>query len=287
MRAAGQFRSTQHHFRMCCEILVDIGTVPASTNSLPVRFLERLAYILGSECSLFQNQNIRHNRSTGISGKRSVRQSDCTQQVRSFHDVLSHRIVSAVHGVAAGDKHHDTAGPYLIQALSKEVIVDRIGNCLGIVLVGNGVVTEGNITDCHIHVTIRDVGLLKALDTHIRIGVQVFCKQTGDIVQFHHSPALDLSSHISRHSAYEITHAGGRLQHSAAGKAQLLQAVIHGLDNFDTGIMCILGAFSGRLVLFLGKHVLEFFKLCLQALYCFILDFAGSVVGNRFTKGIC
>ena len=288
IQTTGQLRFTQHHFRMRSEILIDISTIPTGIGyAFPVGIFKGFTCILRSVCSLFQDQDIRHNLGTGIAGKGRVRQTNGTQQVSSLHDVLPDRIIFAIHGIAGCNKHHNTAGSHLVQCLGKEVIMDRAGDCLGIVLVGHAVLTERNVTDCHIHVSVRDIGFLKALDTHICVGIQVLGKQAGNMVQLHHGPALYLCAHIGRHRSHEVTNAGGRLQHSAAGKAQLLQAVIHGLDNLNAGIVGVLGTFSGRLVFFLGKYAPKFFKLSFQTLHSFILDLPGLPVGYRLTKSIC
>ena len=261
IHAALHGRRTQNHFRVVVEVIVDVCAVPVAFDRSGVRcFQEVLASIIGVRCSLFQDQNIRHDLSAGVALESSIRKSNCAQQVGPLHDVATYRGIAAIHGIAGSDKHHDAAGSHLVQRLSKEIVVDGTGYLLGIVLVRNGVVAERNVANCHIHEVIRDVGLLKALDAHICIGIQVLSNQTGNAVQLHHRPATHLFTHICRHGAHEVTHAGRRFHHSAAGKAQMLQTVIHGLDDGNVGIMGVQGRTSCAAVFLLGQ---QFLQLCI------------------------
>ena len=251
---------------MIVEIIVDIRTAIASRNRSGVRsFQEFLTGIICILCSLFQHQNIRNDLGTGISLEGGIRKTDSTQQVSVLHDVAAHSAVTAVHGVAGCDKHHDTAGSDLIQRLCKEIVVNRAGDLLRILLVRNGIVTKRHITDGHIHEVVGNISLLKALDAHIGIGIEVLGDQASNAVQLHHGPATDLGCHIRRHSTHEVTNAGRRLHHSAAGKAKLTEAVIHSLDHGNIRIMCIQGRASCASVFFLGQ---QFFQL---------LEFLGPV----------
>ena len=261
VHAALEGCSTQNHFRVVVEIIVDVCNVPIPCNRSGGRcFQEVLTGIIGVGCSLFQDQNIRHDLSASVALERSIRKSDCAQQVGPLHDVTTYRGIAAVHGIAGGNEHHDAAGSHLVQRLGKEVVVDGTGHLLGIVLIRNGVVSERNIANCHIHEVVGDVGLLKALDAHICIGIQVLGDQTGDAVQLHHRPATHLFAHVRRHSTHEVAHAGRRLHHSAAGKAQMLQTVIHGLDDGYFGVMGVQGGTSCAAVFLLGQ---QFLQLCI------------------------
>ena len=248
---------------MVIEIVVDIRAAPVALNGSCVRCLQEvLTGIVRIGRSLFQHQNIRHNLGAGIALKGSIRKSDSTQQVCSLHDVATHCAVTAVHGIAGCDKHHNTAGSYLIQALGKEIVVNCAGYLLRIALVRNSVVAKGNVADCHIHEVIRDIGFLKALDAYICVGIKVLGNQTGNAVQFHHGPAAHTCCHICRHSTHEVTHTGRRFHHSAAGKAQLLQTIIHGLDHGNIGVVSVQGRASGAGIFLIGQQflqLLEFF----------------------------
>ena len=250
----------KHHFRMAFKIAVDIRTIIA-TDVLIGSFQEVLTGIVSVCSSLFQHQDVCHDFGTGIALESIVRQSDGAQQVSMLHNVAAHRAVVAVHGIAGCDKHHNTAGSHLVQRFGEEIIVNSAGDLLRIILVSNGVVTERNIADCYIHEVIRDIGLLEALDAYICIGVQILGHHAGNAVQLHHGPAAHIGSHIRRHSTNEVTDTGARLHHSAAGKAQLLQTIIHSLDHRNIGVMGIQRRASCAGIFFIGQQFLQLLEL--------------------------
>ena len=258
IHTAGESRCTQNHFGMVGKVAIHIlAVIGALYRVAPRRFEEVLTCISSIRCSLLQNQDIRYNLSAGISLESRIRKTDSTQKVRSLHDIAANRRILGIHGVAGCDEHHNAAGSYLIQALCKEVIVNCAGYFLWIGLVCNGIVTKGNIANCNIHKVIGDLGFLKALDAYICIGVKVFGNQTGNAVQLYHSPAAYLCAHICRHSTHKVTNTGRRLHHSAAGKAQLIQAVIHSLDNRNIGVMSVQGGTSCAAIFLIGKQFLQ------------------------------
>ena len=271
----------QNHIRVVCKILIDGSTIA------PGDVFKTFAGVLRLCIPLLQNQNIGHNGCSCISRKGGVGKADCAQKICTLHDVFPNGIVSAVHGVVGGNEHGQSSGTNLVQCLCKEIVVNGAGNGFRVVLIGNAVIAEGNIADSHIHIAIRDVGFLKSLDPNIGIGVEVLRNLTGNAVQFHHGPAFHSGRHIRRHSTHEVTNTGRGFQHSAAGESQMLKSRIHCLDNLDAGVVGVLGAFSGCLVLSLCQHFSQFLELCFQTADRFIFQLPGGTVGNRLAEGIC
>jgi len=144
----------------------------------------------------------------------------------------------------------------------------------GICLVGNRIITKGNVTDYNVHIIVRNVGFLKALYSYVSIGVKVFCDKTCNAVKLYHSPTLYLCAHVGRHSAYKVTNTRRRLHHTTTVKAKPTESVIHSLDNRYICVVSIKGRSSCKLVLFLGKKLAKLLKL-------------SAPIGLSLVKGIC
>ena len=112
----GQF--TQNHLRVVYEILVDGKAVLSLAKLHPVRLNIRRAV------TLLQKDNVADNIGASIGTERIIRQTDCTQQIGTFRNMLAGGAVLAVHGVAAGDERHHTARTHLVDGFRKEIIVD-------------------------------------------------------------------------------------------------------------------------------------------------------------------
>ena len=115
---AFQFQISQHHFRVVYEILVDGKAVLGLAKLHPVRLNIRRTV------TLLQKDNVTDNICACVGTERIIWQTDCTQQIGTLCHVLAGGAVLAVHGVAAGDKCHNTAGPHLVDGFREEIIVD-------------------------------------------------------------------------------------------------------------------------------------------------------------------
>ena len=123
------------------------------------------------------------------------------------------------------------------------------GDRFRICLIENAIVAERHITDCQIHVIVREHSLFKALHTNVRIGIEVLCNISGDVIQLHHGEALDIN--IRRHSSGEVTYTGGGFHNSPALESHSFQAVIDSTNNAYFSIVGIQhGSFSSLILFF-------------------------------------
>jgi len=171
----GQF--TQNHLRVVYEILVDGKAVLGLAKLHPVRLNIRRTV------PLLQKDNVADNIGASIGAERIIRQTDCTQQIGTFRNMLAGGAVLAVHGVAAGDERHHAARPHLVDGFRKEIIVDRKSQ-LVVRLIVDLVLTKGHITHCQI-VEITPVGGFKSSYRNICLRIQLFRNAPGNAVQFH------------------------------------------------------------------------------------------------------
>ena len=255
VHAAGSGLLAHNHFRVGGKVFVAIAEVLLI---VPRRVNKGLPRVLGAGCPLLQDQDIGDNRCSCILFKCRVRQTDRAEKVGLLGDILSDGLVVAVHRVAGRDEHHKAAWTDFIQALGEEIVVDRRRYLLRESPVHNGIVSEGDVADCHVHEVVRDDSFLEALNPHVVLRVQVLGNQAGDVVELHHRPALHLCRHIGRHGSDKVADAAAGFQHTPAPEAELLQSGVHGLDNLDAGIVGIGGAGSGCLVFLIGQ---QFFQL--------------------------
>ena len=102
-RAFGGFFS-QYHVWVVQEIAVDGIAVLVLTGLHPVRLNGN------GPVALLQEDDVGYHFGTGIGFEGIVGQTDGTQELRPLCQILPHIAVLGIHGIAAGDKGHDTAG---------------------------------------------------------------------------------------------------------------------------------------------------------------------------------
>ena len=112
----GQF--AQHHFRVLHKIAVDGKTVLGLAQLRPCRFNVRRAV------TLLQEDNVADNICACVSTERIIRQTDSTQQISTFRNMLAGGAVLAVHRVPGSDKRHDATRTHLVDGLGKKVVVN-------------------------------------------------------------------------------------------------------------------------------------------------------------------
>ena len=101
----------QNHLRVRGEVFVDVvlGAIDSDRHRLTpgLGALKLLARHL-----LAQEDHIGDNLRAGVLLERGLRQSDGAHQVGALRQVLASLVVQLVHGVAAGDVHHQAARPH-------------------------------------------------------------------------------------------------------------------------------------------------------------------------------
>ena len=155
--------SAHDHFRVVEEIAVDGVAILRLPQMYPVRFN------LNGAAPLLQEDNVRHHFRSGVGFESGVGKPDGTQQIGSLGKIPAHGGILGIHGIAAGDEGHHTAGAHLIQPFGKEVVVDVeaqlvIGRVIDLVL------TEGNISHGKVE-EIPAVCGFKARNGDIRLGI--------------------------------------------------------------------------------------------------------------------
>ena len=171
----GQF--AQNHLRVVYEILVDGKSIFCLAKLHPRRLNIRWAV------TLLQEDDVGNNFRSGICLERIVRQTDSTQQIGTFRDMLAGSAVFAVHRVAASDKSHDAARTHLVDGFGEKVVVDGKSQ-LVVRFVVDLILTERHIADCQI-IEVPAVGGFKSSYRNVSLQIQLFGDTACDAVQLH------------------------------------------------------------------------------------------------------
>ena len=183
---------------------------------------------------LLEKQNVRSDFRTCIGLKCSVGKPHRTKQVCPPGQVLSDFRACLVHGSLACDKSYHPSGPYFVQRLCKEIVMDQ--EIVPVIsLVCHLVLSERHVSDGCIKEIVGIIRFFKTRDLHISLRVKLSCDPSGDTVQLH--PVKAAFRHRIRQHAKEISDAHGRLQNIAPGKSHLFHGFVHAADNDRAGVM--------------------------------------------------
>ena len=112
-----------------------------------------------------------------------IRQTDCTEQLCPLGNIFPHLRRLLVHGALGGNERYNATGPYLIQSLREEVIVNQ--EIVAVELpVSDLVRAKGHVADSQIE-EILPVCVFKACDGNVGLRVKVLCDPAGNAVQLH------------------------------------------------------------------------------------------------------
>ena len=238
---------SQNHLRVFHKIAVERQAIFRFAKLHPCRFpVDRTV-------TLLQEDNVGNHFSSGICLERIVRQTDSTQQISTFRNVLAGGAVFAVQRITGGHKSHDAARTHLVDGLGKEIVVDGKSQ-LVVCLVIDPILTKRHIAHGKV-VEIPAVGSFKTRHGNIGLRVQLLGNAAGDAVQFHTIQTAVL--HGVRQHPEEIadTHAG--FQNVTTAEAHFLHGIINGMDNGRAGIVGIQNRPTGGGVLVLRKQSLQ------------------------------
>ena len=192
--------------------------------------------------TLLKKKNVGRYFCSGILLKGCIREPHGSYKLYPLRKVFPHLRTLFVHRPLARHKGYDSSRPYLIQCFCKEIIMDLEIQPV-IRLVTYLVVSEWHVAYGHIKEIILKIGLLKAADTDIRLGVKLLCNAPGESVKLHAvQPAV---LHRFRQHSEKVPDAHGRLQYISLFKSQLTQNIINTPDDYRACKMCIQRAFSG------------------------------------------
>ncbi len=179
--------------------------------------------------SLLKEDNIGRDFCAGGVLKGVIRQSNCSEQIRSLCDILSHSGIFLVHRALRGDEGDDTAGSHLVEGTGKEIVVNK-EIVLVVTLIRHLELTERNIADRRVKEAVGKIGFLKALHGDARILIKLLCDTARDIVKLH--AVEPCSVHAVGHKSHKIADSAGWLQHIARLEIHILKCFIHCLyDN--------------------------------------------------------
>lgn len=110
----------------------------------------------------------------------------CADEVGALGEIAPDRRVLLVHGVAAGDESHDSAGAELVERLGEEIIVNRPRQDRRPAIGGieDRIVAEGNVADDGIEEIVRKCGFLEAFGEDGRVRIEALCNACGDAIEF-------------------------------------------------------------------------------------------------------
>ena len=170
--------SSQHHFWVGDEIVVDRKPFRVFPKMYPVQLLDRGGILF------LEEKDVGDHLGPGVSQKGVSGQSDGPQQHRPFCQIPAGLRALGVHGVPRGDKGHHPAGAQLVQGLGKKVVVDRKAQTI-IPLIYHLEVAKGNISYCGVKKAVREISLFKSLDSDRVFLIELLGDTPGDGVQFH------------------------------------------------------------------------------------------------------
>ena len=137
-------------------------------------------------------------------------------------------------------------------------------------------VAEWHISDGNVHQIIAYPCFFKTLHAHVCIRIQLLCNPAGHAVQLHQRPSPHLLLHVRRHGADKVTDAAAWFQHASAVKAQVVQAVVHGANHVQAGVVCVQRAGAGCRVFVRRQCAQKLLVFALPVLVVFIKCLAQS-----------
>ena len=235
----------QNHFRMVDKIAIDGKAVSSLPQLYPCRFGQV------DMLPLLQDDDIRHDLRAGVGLERVIGEPDGPQQLRPLGQIPAHGGVFGVHGVAAGNKGHDSAGAHQIQRFCKEVVMNRKAQPV-IRLVIDLIVAERHITHGHVKEVFGIADTFIALDSDAGFLIELLGDTPRQAVQFH---AVQLTlGHTLRQATEEVAHAAGRLYDIPGLKPHTAHSPVNRLDDRRAGIVGVEGRRPGGGVLILGQQ---------------------------------
>ena len=216
--------------------------------------------------TFLQKDNVADNIRASIGAKRIVRQTDDTQQISTFSNVLAGRRILAVQRVAAGNKGHDAARTHLVDGFCKEIIVDRKSQ-LVVRLVVDFIIAKWHIAHGKV-IEIAAVSGFKSGNFYASFRVELLRNATCNAVQFYTVQAA--VCHAVRQQAKKITNAHGGFQYIAAAEAHALRSIIDGTNHHRGRIVCVQGAGTGGCIFFFGEQPFQFGVFLCPAIFFII-----------------
>ena len=183
--------------------------------------------------TFLEENNVADDFCSCVCFERSVRQTDSTQQISTFGNVLAGRRIFAVQRVATGDECHDAARTHLVDGLSEKVVVDAETKFV-ISLVVYPVLAKGNITHSKI-IEVAAVSSFKSGNFNAGFRVELLRNAACDAVQFHTIQAAVLHG-VWQHPE-EVAHAHARLQNVTAAETHALHCIVDGMDHGRVGVV--------------------------------------------------
>ena len=190
---------------------------------------------------LLQEEDVGYHVCPGIGAKGIVGESNRAQQVGPLRQILSHRRVFRVHGVAAGHKGHHAAGTHLVQRLGEKVVVNGKTE-LVVSPVIHLVLAEGDVSYGQVE-KVAAVRGFKACHGNVGLGVELLCDSARYAVQLH--PIEAAGAHFLREHPEEVAHAHRRLQNVAGPESHVSHGLIDGADHGGAGVVGVEGAAAG------------------------------------------
>ena len=195
--------------------------------------------------ALLQENDVAGHFRSGIPPEGVIRQADGPNEVGALGQVFADSGVFLVQSSLAGDERHNTAGPYLVQRLSEEIVMDE-PVVLVVPLIQHLEIPKGDVAHGHIKKAVGHLHGFKAVHGNAGVLVKLARNPPGNGIQFH---AIGFAAcHIRREQAQEVAGAAGWLQDVALGKAHLSESLVDSPDDYGRRVKGGEGAGSGRRV---------------------------------------
>ena len=183
---------------------------------------------VGQTVALLEKEDVRSDFRACRTFEGVVGQSDSSDQLGPLRNIFTDGCRFLVHGALAGDKGHDAARSDFVQSSGKKVIVNE-KIVLVVAFVRHLEAAEGNVADGHIKKAVREVCLLKPLNSDGGLLIKLLGNAPADGIQF---DAVDFGvCQTVRPHADEVSNAAGWLQNIAGLEVHVLQRLIHGTDH--------------------------------------------------------
>ena len=229
----------QNHLRVLHEIAVHADSVFICVQMNPILLQ------IGDVVALLQENDVAGHFRSGVPPEGVIRQADGPNEVGALGQIPADSGIFLVQSSLAGNERHNTAGPHLVQRLSKEIVVDE-PVVLVIPLIQHLEIPKGDVADGYIKKAVGHLHGFKAVYGNTGVLVKLPRNAPGNGIQLH---AIGFAArHVSRQKAQEIARAAGWLQDVALGKAHLSESLVDSPDNHGRRVKGGEGAGPGRRV---------------------------------------
>ena len=248
--------ASQHHFRVCGEILVDHGRALGGIHL--AQTFPLLACCFFARRALAKEDHVGNDFGSGVVLESGLREADSPDQIGALGEILAGAVVGLVHGPLGGDEHQQAARLHPVDGLGKEVVMEHKALLLVLRVALDLDGPEWRVADCGVEEITRQLGLGVVTNNHIAVWIEQLGNVAGDGVVL--DPGVfAVAGDAVRHQAIEQADAHPRLQHVAAVEPHSGHGFVNTANDRLAGVVRVLGSAACLGVFFLGERSFKAF----------------------------